>query len=1145
MRTDEMLNQVLGMAEELDRLAERLGERAHRADRQVQDLTEALEEEKEQLRSQEKQDTEEEQNKAQELIGKQEKLLQDIGVMYERLITLYGQKYGKPNKKVTARKMNIDNLKTVFQKVTDPSVLAVFKRLFGLDGYKARKEMYEDFLFVSECYRKYLEGEKLKLEEERDFQVSLIHDRFMSKKEEALAENNAKTEEIWRACVSEQQMWISEKQADIIEGKLAEYDRQVEEGISAFPIQERAWQKYTEINEPQEELYLGDILVPWMQEEEMDVMFRMGLKNAAPHASEDDSVIVPYTECITGGMRLLVEYDVSDPRIGKWIQSLLFQVIHGMPLYHYQMLFLDAEQNGKDLGDMTMLNSVIDTEAEDIHPGLKCDTYRILKLCQDKEEIRSCIRELAEFMKKVSVLLGKTDSVEEFNRNNKKIIPYQMIVFQNFPSGLEDETLEKLNSMIRQGKRFGFSFIILGGDGIAEDFPELTETFTGIRISQDGAVIQIGNYYLPIRLKGFPEDSVKNRYLSSLRKLFLCSFQDIDNRFGSFMQYEEALPVRDSTDKMMIPFAINRRGRLMELELGSSLTAHGLLSGGTGSGKTTLLHAIIHSVMLNYRPEDVQLWLVDYKMAEFAVYAQNTPAHIRLVGVQNSQEFTFAFLDYVTAEYERRMELFKQATKEKGVAVNSMREYRKHYGKDSMPRILIIVDEFHKMTQHIQDNEYKEVLENQLAEVRASGITYLFSDQTVSVGLRGLTEKGRRQIMVRMAMKQGGNDPETEIVETIGIDRERAKQMNDMMDIGHVLFQQQVPVMEASGRETAKTMLLHCRALWLDGETQKKIALRLIDTYGSQPDLICVDGREAKVRKEEVIRQYLDREADSASGIPIVLGTPANLEPCMVFRINRNYNQNIICVGEKTELRLRILIHTVYSLLAQGEREIYLLAEENDILFRGAERRRLSALKEHGVQILTDYGDICRLIDEMKSKILRRQRGRGGSNENIFLFWIGLDNMLSFFQTLKKTEYYSEAREKKDTAPVDIAGLAGLFDSMFPGAREPGVIDRQEPEEDALEELYNTCDDVNTIISHGPRNGVFNYVTYSAVTPLNTYKRIVHVERFLHRIALKMDETSSADFLNNKARMASSELSADRAVYYDGGRIGRYFIPYL
>ena len=410
-----------------------------------------------------------------------------------------------------------------------------------------------------------------------------------------------------------------------------------------------------------------------------------------------------------------------------------------------------------------------------------------------------------------------------------------------------------------------------------------------------------------------------------------------------------------------------------------------------------------------------------------------------------------------------------------------------------------------------------------------------------------------------LAMKQGGgNNPEQEIVETIGVEKQKAKEYNERMATGHVLFQQQVAVVGLDGREVPKNTLIHCRSLYMVGAGQQQVLNHVIETSGQQQDPIYVDGTGAKERDEKLIREYLSSgrvEEDQENAISLVLGTPSNLEPCFAFDLRRNYNNNIMCIGEDTELRMRILKNVVLSLQTLDEKEIYLICDENDPMFRGKYRSIVKGLVGGAVKLLTDYEEICEFIDRMLHRAVDRQRGRDFDETPVFAIWIGLDNMISIFQTSDNTKYVGKktsGRAEKKKESVSIDSLTSMFDSLFQDDQEEAA--PEEPQEDELwdeeEEdgifgnIYNAEEDIKNLMMQGPKNGIFSYVTYSSTAPMMANRRIMNLDRFVHRIALKMDENSSGDFLNNKTRIASSELKEGNAVYYNGGRTGRYFIPY-
>lgn len=76
---------------------------------------------------------------------------------------------------------------------------------------------------------------------------------------------------------------------------------------------------------------------------------------------------------------------------------------------------------------------------------------------------------------------------------------------------------------------------------------------------------------------------------------------------------------------------------------------------------------------MHYSPDDVELWLVDYKKVEFSEYIKNTPPHVTLISLEKSLEFTYSMLDYVKGEGDKRFECFKEA------GVKNFSEYRKKY----------------------------------------------------------------------------------------------------------------------------------------------------------------------------------------------------------------------------------------------------------------------------------------------------------------------------------------------------------------------------------------------------------------------------------------------------------------------------------
>src|SRR5262249_36123564 len=132
------------------------------------------------------------------------------------------------------------------------------------------------------------------------------------------------------------------------------------------------------------------------------------------------------------------------------------------------------------------------------------------------------------------------------------------------------------------------------------------------------------------------------------------------------------------------------------LQLGAGTAQHVLVAGKTGSGKSTLLHALITNLALHYGPEEVELYLIDFKKGvEFKTYATHELPHAPVIAVESEREFGLSVLQRLDAELKRRGDLFRAA------CVQDVAAYREKCmspataaGAQALPRILLVVDEF-------------------------------------------------------------------------------------------------------------------------------------------------------------------------------------------------------------------------------------------------------------------------------------------------------------------------------------------------------------------------------------------------------------------------------------------------------------------
>ncbi len=127
------------------------------------------------------------------------------------------------------------------------------------------------------------------------------------------------------------------------------------------------------------------------------------------------------------------------------------------------------------------------------------------------------------------------------------------------------------------------------------------------------------------------------------------------------------------------------------------------------------MHVLIQNLAFYYAPNEVQLFLLDYKEGvEFNAYTDPILEHARLVSVASSVGYGMSFLSWLCKEMQKRAELFKQFN------VKDLSDYRKH---EKMPRLIVVIDEFQVLFSDSSTKE-KERAERYLTTILKKGRSY-------------------------------------------------------------------------------------------------------------------------------------------------------------------------------------------------------------------------------------------------------------------------------------------------------------------------------------------------------------------------------------------------------------------------------------
>lgn len=155
---------------------------------------------------------------------------------------------------------------------------------------------------------------------------------------------------------------------------------------------------------------------------------------------------------------------------------------------------------------------------------------------------------------------------------------------------------------------------------------------------------------------------------------------------------------------------------------------HLLIAGTTGSGKSVCINAIITSLLLRARPDEVKFVMIDPKMVEFTNY-ENIP-HLLAPIVTDPKKASRTLKEWVLHEMDKRYKTFYAAGVRNLEAFNSKADTSRQGEK--LPYIIIIIDELADMMM-VAANEVETTICRIAQMARATGIHLVVATQRPSV----------------------------------------------------------------------------------------------------------------------------------------------------------------------------------------------------------------------------------------------------------------------------------------------------------------------------------------------------------------------------------------------------------------------------
>lgn len=181
---------------------------------------------------------------------------------------------------------------------------------------------------------------------------------------------------------------------------------------------------------------------------------------------------------------------------------------------------------------------------------------------------------------------------------------------------------------------------------------------------------------------------------------------------------------------------------------------HGLVAGTTGSGKSETLQTYILSLAINFSPQDVGLFIIDFKGGGMGNLFANLPHTLGVISNLSGNQVRRAMVS-ITSEINRRQRIFGN------FGVNHIDAYTKlvknREASVPIPHLLIIIDEFAELKR--EEPEFMKKLISVAQVGRSLGVHLILATQKPSGTVDdNIWSNTKFKLCLRVADKQDSND---------------------------------------------------------------------------------------------------------------------------------------------------------------------------------------------------------------------------------------------------------------------------------------------------------------------------------------------------------------------------------------------------
>lgn len=716
-------------------------------------------------------------------------------------------------------------------------------------------------------------------------------------------------------------------------------------------------------------------------------------------------------------------------QLDRGIQNYLLNCIEHNEAGEQNIYVLDAARfNSSSLGSLRKIEN----------------TVAVNRIPRNSEQLTNTLEKIVSEFSDIDDVLDLHDSVREYNaipENRDKKIPTNVIVLYGWPNSFQSKDKELVERIIANYERYGITLIAVsfatndeGVKKLKESLPEYAaNNATLIKMkNKDTTVCEPEKAERNFVWYTFGQD-ITDEYAEAVKSIKRTSNKK-GNAYPDWFPLDKPIIAEYERDykPISLPFGMDGKEQIFNVEFENENFATYLV-GASRSGKSTLLHTLIAGLIMNYHPDNVELWLADFKQLEFARYINHCPPHVKYILLDESAELVYDLIDRLTDIMMERQHLF--AKKSKKNSVQKLSELDPKELEKPAPVIFVILDEFSIMSQAISlSDQYKLKMQNLLAKGAALGIRFLFASQTFTKGISGLTSTARDQVQQRIAMK-ASNEEVTETLElSANTKTDQVKNWIDTIQPHYALVKSRVTTHDKiTGNDEVSIAVSRLHVLYFpnydrmdDMIDNLSASMKPVEQYNVVDNKcyvdkhpVFVDGNSFyeydKDRFVQKIENELEVNADDYTGEEtfFTLGTPRLMTSMQLNCMTNESRENMLLIAPNREIiqAASIISSMMKCYLAQGKK-VTIWAYSKDKLFRKYHTAEWSSdeyLDADGnpISVVLDADDICDEIYALKQKIYQKQT----SDELIVL--LGIDRICADFDFSFDDDSSAEANVEK------------------------------------------------------------------------------------------------------------------------------------